>query len=145
MSTALELYWTLAREQTLGKSSDQIRRWANPRKKAVGNFIRVVGDKPLEAITRDDMLDFRQHWLERLQAGEVTANSANKDLIHFGNVLRTVNRMKRLGIDLAFGDLSFREDEKRTRPPFSVDWIRSKLLAPAASPSVPIRVRHSTG
>ncbi|PQA89665.1 DUF6538 domain-containing protein [Hyphococcus luteus] len=129
---ALEDYWTLARERTLGKSEDQLRRWKNPRIKAVRNFVAVCGDKPIDEVTRDDMLDFRQHWLERIEANEVTANTANKDLTHLGDILKTVNNMRRLGIDLPLGELSFRQGEKRTRPPFSTDWIRTRLLAPAA-------------
>lgn len=132
VSKALDLYWTLAREKTFGKSEDQLRRWKNPRIKAVKNFVAVVGDKGIENISRDDMLDFRQYWLERIEGGEVTANSANKDLIHLGDVLKTVNTMKRLGLNLPLGELSFKEGETRTRPPFSTDWIRSKLLAPGA-------------
>jgi integrase len=132
LEKALELYWGLARDKTLGKSEDQIRRWKNPRLKAVRNFVEIVGNKPIEAITRDDMLDFRQHWLERIEAGEVTPNSANKDLIHLGDVLKTVNTMKRLGLTLPLGELSFREGETRTRPPFSPEWIKNRLLAPGA-------------
>jgi integrase len=129
---ALELYWMLAREKTFGKSEDQLRRWKNPRIKAVRNFISVVGDKAIDSISRDDMLDFRQYWLDRIEGGEVTANSANKDLIHLGDVLKTVNSQKRLGLDLPLGELSFKEGETRTRPPFSTTWIRDKLLAPGA-------------
>lgn len=132
VTKALQLYWTLAREKTFGKSEDQLRRWEAPRKKAVKNFVAVVGDKEIANITRDDMLDFRQHWLDRIEAGEVTANSANKDLIHLGDVLKTVNTMKRLGLSLPLGELSFKEGEARTRPPFSEDWIRTRLLAPRA-------------
>ncbi|WP_208354331.1 DUF6538 domain-containing protein [Pseudaestuariivita rosea] len=109
VSKALALYWDLARDKTFGKSADQLRRWRNPRIKAVRNFIATVGDKPIEAITRDDMLDFRQMWLERIETGEVTANSANKDLLHLGGVLKTVNTLKRLGLALPLGELSFKE------------------------------------
>ncbi|MGR3661003.1 MAG: DUF6538 domain-containing protein [Paracoccaceae bacterium] len=116
ISKALDLYWDLDREKLIGKSADQIRRWRNPRIKAIGNFIEVVGDKAIDQITRDDMLDFRQSWLERIESGEVGANSANKDLGHLSGVLKTVNRMKRL--DLPLGELSFREGETRVRPPF---------------------------
>jgi hypothetical protein len=77
----------------------------------------VVGNNPIDAITRDDMLDFRQFWLDRIESAEVTPNSANKDLIHLGDVLKTVNNMKRLGLDLPLGELSFRDGEKARAPP----------------------------
>lgn len=101
-----------------------------PPLKAVRNFIEVIGDKAMAEITADDMLDFRQWWLERLEAEGLTPNSANKDLIHFSDVLKTVNRMKRLGLVLPLSDLAFQEREKR--PPFSNDWITGKLLKPGA-------------
>lgn len=59
VSKALDLYWTLAKDKTLGKSEDQLRRWKNPRMKSVKNFIAVVGDKAIKDISADDMLDFR--------------------------------------------------------------------------------------
>ncbi|WP_444451456.1 tyrosine-type recombinase/integrase [Rhodobacter capsulatus] len=132
VSAALELYWTLAKDKTLGKSEDQLRRWKNPRVKAVKNFIAVVGDKAIHDITGDDMLDFRNWWMERLEEEDLTPNSANKDLIHLGDVLKTVNRMKRLGLVLPLSDLSFKEGDAKKRPPFSVKWIKEKLLAPGA-------------
>ncbi len=127
----------LAADKTLGKSDDQLRRWKNPRKKAVRNFIEVVGgDKALPDITGDDMLDFRGGWwLEKLESDNLTPpNSANKDLIHLGgDVLKTVNKMKRLGLVLPpLSDLSFKEGEARQRPPFSESWIKDHLLKPGA-------------
>jgi hypothetical protein len=47
----------LAKEKTLGKSEDQLRRWEAPRNKAIKNFVAVVGNKEIANITRDDMLD----------------------------------------------------------------------------------------
>ena len=132
VSTALDLYWTLAADKTLGKSEDQLRRWRNPRIKAVKNFITVVADKPIAEITGDDMLDFRGWWFDRVAAGEVSTNAANKDFIHFGDVLKTVNKMKRLGLVLPLSDLSFKEGEAGKRPPFSAKFITEKLLAPGA-------------
>jgi integrase len=78
------------------------------------------------------MLDFRQWWLERVETEGLNAGSANKDLIHLGDVLKTVNRMKRLGLVLPLSDLALQEGEKRQRPPFSVAWIRDHLLKPGA-------------
>lgn len=129
---ALDLYWTLVKDKTFGKSEDQLRRWKNPRLKAVRNFINIVGNKALNDITGDDMLDFRQWWLERVETEGLTPNSANKDLVHLSDVLRTVNKMKRLGLNLPLSDLALQEGEKRQRPPFSNDWIKGQLLKPGA-------------
>ena len=40
--------------------------------------------------------------------------------------------MKRLGVDLPLEGLAFKEGEKSERPPFSDDWIQTKLLDPDA-------------
>lgn len=132
VSAALESFWDLTRDEMRGKSEDQMRRAKNPVIKAVRNFIEVVGDKPIAEISRDDMLDFRQWWSERLETEELTPNSANKDLVHLGKVLRRINELKRLGLDLPLGGLSFKEGDADRRPPFSTEWIRAKLLAPGA-------------
>lgn len=90
----------------------------------------VIGDKAISDITGDDMLDFRAWWLERLETNGLTTNSANKDLIHLGDVLKTVNKMKRLGLVLPLTDLSFKQGEAKPRPPFTESWIRDKIPAP---------------
>jgi len=132
VTKALDHYWTLAADKTLGKSDDQLRRWKNPRIKAINNFLAVVGDKAIADITADDMLDFRQWWFERIEGDGLSTNAANKDLIHVGDVLKTVNRMKRLNLDLPVSGISFKKGEAQTRPPFSVTWIKDKFLAPDA-------------
>ena len=81
VTQAMEAYWGLAKDNTFGKSDDQRRRWVNPRKKAVRNFVNVVGDKPMNEITPDDMLEFRGYWQERIETGGLTANSANKGIV----------------------------------------------------------------
>lgn len=131
VTDALNSYWTLAADKMLGKSDDQRRRWKNPRIKAVKNFVDVVGDKAISEITADDMLDFRLWWFERIEGG-LSTNAANKDLIHLGDVLKTVNRMKRLNLALPVSGLNFKKGEAQPRPPFSAGWIKDKLLAPGA-------------
>lgn len=138
---ALDLYWTLAKDRTLGKSADQLRRWENPRKKAVANFVRVVGDRPLAEITADDVLKFREWWVRRVEAQDLAPDSANKDFIHLADVLKTVNRMKRLGLSLPLGDLALKPGEQKTRPPFSDHWITTKLLAPGALDGLNVEAR----
>lgn len=129
---ALTLFFQLAADQKRGKSDDQIRRWENPRKKAVANFVSVIGNKNLDEITGDDMMDFRDWWLERLETEDLTANSANKDITHLAGMWRMVVQKKRMGLVLPLDGLSIKEDEATRRPPFSREWIRDKLLAPGA-------------
>lgn len=132
ISRVLELYWQLSAKKMIGKSQDQVRRAKNPVIKAIKNLVDVIGDKTINSISRDDMLDFREWWFKRLAREGLTSNSANKDFTHIGKVLRCVNELKRLGLDLPLGGLAFDEDDGDQRPPFSTDWIRSRLLAPGA-------------
>ena len=132
ISRSLELFWTLAADRTIGKSPDQHRRWKNPYIKAIKNLIAIIGDKAIGQINGDDMLDFRQWWIEKLEEEGLTPNSANKDLTHVGSVLRTINKLKRLGLVLPLSDLALKAGEPRVRPPFSDAWITEKLLAPRA-------------
>lgn len=78
------------------------------------------------------MLDFRAWLLDKMESEGLTANSGNKDLIHLGDVPKTVNMMKRLCLMLPLSDLSFKQGEARQRPPFSDTWIQEKLLAAGA-------------
>ena len=108
-------------DKTLKKSADQFRRWKNPRIKAVKKFVEAVGDKPLAQIPADDMLDFRSGWVERLETVNLTANPANKDLTHLGEILKMVNKLKRLGLHPPLSDLAIESHDAVQRPAFSVD------------------------
>src|SRR6056297_3248582 len=98
VTRALELYWGLAKETTLGKSEDQLRRWQNPRNKAVKKFVDVVGDRPVPEIAGDDMLTFRDWWIDRIAEENMTPDSANKDLIHLG-AMRLSALRARISVD----------------------------------------------
>lgn len=132
ISQVLDEYWTLAKEKTLRKSKDQVRRWENPRKKAFANFLSVVGDKAIEELTTKDMNLFRGWWIDRMEEGEVGANSANKDMTHFVATLRTVATASDINLNFNSTKLHIKEGRQKTRPPFSTKWIKDKLLAPGA-------------
>lgn len=119
VSDALEEYWEFSRDQLLGKSKDQIRRWENPRKKAIRNFINVVGDIKLSDISANHMLEFRGWNSERIQDGEITGGTGNKELLLFGHILKTVNDLKSLKLDLFLKSLKpFKASEKNRDRPF---------------------------
>lgn len=132
LSAALERFWSEARDKTKGMSPDQVRRWKNPRIKAFNNFIGRVGDKPIEEITREDMLTFRNWWADRIDAEGMAANSGNKDIINLSKTLKDIVKRLQLPIVLPLGDLLFEKDKRPRRPPFSEEWIKTRILAPGA-------------
>lgn len=128
LSSALEAYWPLARDKVLGRSQDQVRRWKNPIKKAFRNIIDVLGDVEIAQLTADDMQDFREWWIDRIEAEGLSANSANKDFTFVSVVLRRVVAGKRLGFEPPVSGLRLEEGRQNTRIPFSTDFIRDKLI-----------------
>ncbi len=142
LASSLDAFWKVARDKTLGKSPDQIRRWRNPYKKAVANFIDVLGrDKPIAEVTTDDLFLFREWWVDKLDAEGLTPNSANKDFIHLQKVMKTVAQSRGLKLSYANEGLALKQGEKRTRPPFSREWIVTKILAPGALDGLNLEAR----
>lgn len=134
VSQVFDEFYKVAGDRVLGKSPDQLRRDKAPRLKATNNFIDAIGNKQLADVTTDDMFTFRAAWMERVAAGEVKPESANKDFIYLGAMWRAVAQVK--GIPLRFETeglaLSASKGKKATRPPFSDEWIKEKLLAAGA-------------
>ncbi|MFZ1469319.1 MAG: hypothetical protein WAT09_10100 [Paracoccaceae bacterium] len=114
------------------KSSPQVKKWRNAIIQAILEFTAVVGVHPIGDISREDMRSFRDWWIERIAVDGVKAATANKNMDHVGKVLKLVNEELGLGLTLPLGSLRLKEGEKVTRPPFSVAWIRDRLLAPGA-------------
>lgn len=134
LSKVAETYFDLTKDRLIGKSEEQVRRWENPRKRAMKTLIDIVGDKPVDELDTEDMLDFRNWWMEKLSRENMSANSANKDITHVSDMLKTVNKLKRLGLDLPLGGMAFKESgsKEKSWPPFSDEWIKTKLMAPGA-------------
>jgi len=132
VSRALDLYWSVEGIRAAGKSEDQIRRWRNPRIKAIRNFIEQIGDLPIADITTENLFEFRGWWAKRVLAGGVMHNSANKDFVYVTSTLRAVARAKGLPLQFSTDGLAFKQEAAGTRPAFSVAWIRDKMLAPGA-------------
>jgi integrase len=130
LSAALERFWAFSKDQLLDKSESQVRKWKNPRIKAVGNFITVAGDKNITDITRDDILNFKDWWINRIMESSVIASTANKDFIHLRGILYTVCQNMRLDLNVAdlFDRVTIRENAKATRASFEPSFVQNVLL-----------------
>jgi hypothetical protein len=131
LSSALEKFWTLSKDKQLKKSTGQIQKWKNPRIKAMKNFINIVGDKNLADLTRNDALNFKDWWVERLQDENMTPNSANKDFIHLRGVLLSINDNLRLDLPIhkIFERLTIKDVGRTSRLSFEPSFVQDTLLS----------------
>lgn len=128
LSQCCEKYWPLITDRLVDKSKHQIRKWKNPRRAAMKNFIQVVGDIPLNDVSRRNILAFRTWWNEQIEKG-LSANSANKQLMFIKDVMKQVALNNELDLEIAslFVDTSFKE-KINSRPPFEASFVQNILL-----------------
>lgn len=134
VSAALEAFWEIAAEDLRGKNDDQIRRWRSPRIRATNNFLKVIGDKPLDEVTTHDLFSMRKWWVDRIMADEARADTANKDFTHLIGGWKRVARARDIKLGFSTEGLMLRTDKEKddVRPPFERDWIEQRLLKPGA-------------
>lgn len=132
LSKALERFWDLAKDKVVNKSEHQIRKWRNPRRKAVQNFIALVGDKEIKQVVRADIIAFRDWWIDRIKNQKKNADSANKNLLHLRAVLETVSIDLKIDLDIEhlFKKVLLKVRKKKTRLPFTTDQIIAILESP---------------
>ncbi len=125
ISEAQEKYWELARHKTIDKSANQIRKWRNPRIKAIKNFITVTKIKELQKVGRDHTLAFQDWWIDRIENEGVKPSTANKDFVHVKDFLNTVSKHFKLDLKLQylFEGILLKEDTEQTRLPFTSEQI----------------------
>lgn len=132
-STAVHAYFDLTQDRIVGKSAHAVRKWKNPRLRAVANFQESQGDIPIESTTRRNILDFKKWWLDRIVAEGVNAATANKDFFHLKDVLRVVAAHHEINLNIAvlFAEIKF-EAKEASRAPFPTDFIQNNILKPGA-------------
>ena len=124
----LDHYWSVAKDKTLNKSPDQLRRWRNPRIKAVQAFTEATGNKAIADITTADVQAFRSQLVERMLVGNLDPGSVNKDIIHLLSVLKTVASAADIALRFRRTGWAVKTGKKNTRPPMAADWIKDKIL-----------------
>nr|WP_033406979.1 hypothetical protein [Kiloniella laminariae] len=127
-SNAFERFVELSKKDLINKNPDQVRRWKNRRLKAVNNLIALVGDKGLDETTRNDALDLRSWWIDRLDSEGLKPDSANKDIGSLKKIYDDLNDYLRLGLTPGiFSGLTLSEDQHEIKMPFERDHV-SKFL-----------------
>ena len=140
LSEINEMVFELEKTKLVGKSEDQVRRYKNPKLKAFKNLVGILGDVDIASIERDDALEFRDWWQDKIVEEDLTANSANKDITNVSAALQMVIDRKRLPMENPFKGLRFEQGKTKARPPFSVSWITEMFTeARVSGPDVEAR------
>lgn len=133
VSEAMEFYIdTLGKDEIRGHSPAQIKSWKKVKWRASANYIKVSGDRPLLEVSRADAQSFYDWWSKRIDRREVGPSAANRDLGNMRKLFRRFTEWHDLDVPNPFDGLNFSEKKsrKKKRPPFSVDWIKTRFLSP---------------
>ena len=130
LSEAARAFFAFEKGNLSGNSENQLRKWENPRKKAIKNFVKLVGNKPVKDISRKDILDFRTYWVGRIKNEGMAANSANKEFSFIRQILKSANNDHSLGLSIndLFEDIRLKEEEKKARHPYKLEFIRNLVF-----------------
>lgn len=132
LDDALAKYWEYSTEIILSKSPNQLRKWKRPRERAIENLINVIGNKPIVEITRNDILLFKDWWLNKINEDDLGKNGANKNFSQIKVILEIVSDNLSLNLDIEnlFRKIFLREDDETRRLPFTTDYLTRVLLNP---------------
>lgn len=139
LDDAFQVFCTAIRsDKNARKSPKQLATWAKLKRRGIANFKSVVGDIPVEAITRRDAQKFHQYWLGRVHPKDPTqkkrsASSANKDMTTMRALWREyMDYMGKGDTANPFAGLSFEADPDPEIVSFSDSWIKNVILASGA-------------
>ena len=132
LGKVLDKFWELSKDKVIGKAPHQLRKWRVPRIRVMRQFIKLVGDKDLTTVTRDDVIAYRDWWLQRVQADNKNPESANKDLVLLKGILEAVSDHYKAGLDIAhfFKRVKLKTRFKQQRLPFTSQQITNLLQNP---------------
>jgi integrase len=131
IGAAADLYFKLTQDRVIGKSDDFIRKWKNPRLRAVNNFIKAIADKPFDEISRADINSFRVWWMNKITRENMNPGTATKDMIHLKDIIRVLASQQEIDIDVdsLFSSAKFK-NKQSSRVPFEASFVQNQILNP---------------
>jgi len=132
LSHLFEQYEAATRDEVKDLSPDQLRIWRNGRIRAVEQFVKVVGDKPVNELSADDAIDYVEWWRSRVVEDAVIPKTANKDIGQLSRMLKEMSVRRRLNIPDIFKGLRLKGEVEKSRQPFDPAFIQSSILRPGA-------------
>jgi integrase len=125
------------------KSENQLRKWRNPKLRAVNNFIEALGgDRQIDKLTRADAVKFRLWWEARIAAEKLDIGTANKDLGHINKMYKALDILHQLDLKPIFSQLRIDGERDKQAIGFTPEWVQTKILAAGALDALNEQARH---
>jgi len=131
LSRLFDEYESITRHEIRDLSPDQLRIWGNSRKRAVAQFVDVIGDKPITEISSDDGLTYVEWWRDRVVNENASVKTANKDIGQLSRMLKEMSIRRRLNLPELFKGLHLRGEADKSRLPYDPAFIQAQLLGGA--------------
>lgn len=142
LSDLVKEFEAIEQQNFLAMSPNQIKKWRNPKKRAVDNLIGVIGDKEIARLTRDDAVEFREWWQKRIVEEGLDIGTANKDIGHVSKMLRVVDLTNQLRLEPVFQNLRLSGAVAAQRAAFTDAFVQEKILAEGALDGLNDEARH---
>lgn len=131
LSKAAASYNAFLRADHNGKSPNQLQKAEKKKEAAMRRFIAVVGDKDMLAVTREDALDFRQWWSDRIENEDITTELAIKDIQDARMIIAAI--IERDGLHAfdqkAFDRVKNFKRQNNQREAWPLETVRDTILA----------------
>ena len=126
----------LAASDNRYKNANQMRKWRNPRKRAIANLIAAIGgDLAVVNLRAEHAKLHRRSWKARVNAGEVLAETANKDFNYISGMLSRfyddldIDEPPRPYLGVSLSDKFVKQAQKLEVP---TEWIMERWFAAGA-------------
>lgn len=130
LGTLVADYEHIIRVQFAKKSPAQKQRWRVARQTALANFIEGIGgDRALNALTRNDILAYRDKLQERVLTNKITTDTANKAIGRVASMFRAVSDDRHLNLPPVFDRIIIRGEKTKQRVAYPVDFVQSRFMA----------------
>jgi integrase len=131
LSQIWDIFRPKSADRLIGKTEHQIRKWENPRRRALENFTEAIGDKEITEITRKDVLKFQEWWLRRVTQDGLKPDGANKNFRHVKDILDRVfialDITPAVDIDTLFAKIKLKSGANSRRS-YEAEYIERVLL-----------------
>jgi len=135
LSQVWDVFRPKSADRLLGKTDHQIRKWENPRRRALENFIEAIGNKTITEITRKDVLRFQEWWLRRVTKEGLKPVGANKNFRHVKDILDRVYTVLDVApvsdIDTLFAKIKLQVTEE-SRKSYEASYVQKVFLRSTA-------------